>query len=88
MLDVFNERKPQGLDVVKVKERGGYYILKVAYEGTETETHLQKACAPNCAEKNCDFTICAVMAGIAFDKGDMATVKQWLDKQSKIFTLI
>ena len=78
---------PQGMEVVKAKERNSYYILIVAYEGKETEIHLQKTCAPGNAEKNCDFTICAAMAGIGFDTGNMAMVKEWMEKQRKIFTL-
>lgn len=86
MLDIFKERMPQGMEIVKVKERNNYYHLLVSYQGTTAEAHLGKAVAPGYAEKNCDFTICATMAGIGFDTGNVAMAKEWLEKQSRVMT--
>lgn len=88
MLDIFQERKPDGMIIERVKERGGYYHLELSYNGVKQKTTLAKTCVPEQAEKNCDFTICAVMMGIGIDTGNYQMAQEWLKKQETLFTLI
>lgn len=83
MLDLLKSRLPEGLEIVKVQDRASASQVKIwfVYDGTEGFTTLQKTCAPGMAEKNCDFSICAAMMGIALDRNDRKMVCEWRDKQ-------
>ena len=86
MLDVLKERLPEGLEIVKVRDRASASQAHIlfSYDGTEAEMGLQKTCAPGMAEYNCDFTICAVMQHIFVTREDWTRAKEWMDKQSAL----
>lgn len=83
MLELFKTRLPEGLEIVKVQDRASASQVKIwfSYDGTEGFTTLQKTCAPGMAEKNCDFSICVAMLGIALDRNDREMIITWRDKQ-------
>jgi hypothetical protein len=86
MLEILKKRLPEGLEVKKVYNRTGHSQMKIlfTYGGHEIFGWLNKTCAPGCAEKECDFSICAVMLGIALETHDLASAKHWVEKQKAI----
>jgi len=87
MFEIMKTRLPEGLEVVKVYQRTGQDQMKIvfSYKGQEYIGWLRKTCAPGFAHKNCDFTICTVMVGLALKRGDLEAAKHWADKQSGIY---
>lgn len=83
MLEILKARLPEGLKIIKVKERPGYSQAEIRfeYDGTESIGWLYKTCAPGKENHICDFSICAVMANIALSRNDVEMAKFWLDKQ-------
>jgi hypothetical protein len=90
MLEILKERLPDGLTIVKVYNRTGNSQLEIlfSYGDQELLGYLNKTCAPGHAEKNCDFTICAVMLGIALETHDIVSAKYWAEKQMTLNQLI
>lgn len=80
MLDILKERLPDGLEIIKVKDRGNQTQIWFRYQGYETRGELQKTCAPGYAEQNCDYTISNAMMSIALKKGDAQMTKVWHDR--------
>ena len=87
MFEIMKGRLPEGLEVVKVYQRTGSDQMKIvfSYKGHEAIGWLRKTCVPGGAERNCDFTICVVMTGIALEQGDMEACKFWVAKQQALF---
>ena len=82
MLEILKGRLPEGLEIVKAKNKGSQTEIKFSYEGVEATSWLLKTCAPGAAEAVCDTTIYGVMMNVGFKRGDMAMVKFWSDKLS------
>lgn len=82
MLDMLRERLPEGLEITKIKNRANssQIQLRFRYQGIETCGTLQKACAPGCAEQNCDFAICSAMMSIALRMGNRSMADCWHEK--------
>jgi len=80
MLDIFKERMPQGMEIIKVKERNSYYKITVKYNGVEAENDLPKSSTPGCQNKVCDFNIAAIMMYIALKKDDRDMAAEWHNK--------
>lgn len=86
MLEILKNRLPEGLEIVKVYNRTGRSQIKIlfSYGGHEIFGYLNKTCAPGHAERDCDFSICTVMLGIALETNDLVSAKHWMEKQQKI----
>ncbi|MBQ9739716.1 MAG: hypothetical protein IJV91_02140 [Kiritimatiellae bacterium] len=82
MLDILKERLPEGLEIVKVKDRSNASQIQVffSYEGEESTNWISKTCAPGWEEKLCDRTIASTMLGYALDRKDLAMADYWKDK--------
>lgn len=89
MLEVMMERLPDGLEVVKAKQRNGasQTVIDFNYHGTEVKAYLQNTCSPGMVEKNCDFTITAAMLSIALLRDDFAMAMEWKEKQDKVLAM-
>ena len=83
MLEILKTRLPEGLKIVKVKDRLGASQLEIffEYEGTKARGWLFKACVPGKANYICDFIICTVMINVCLERNDLETAKFWRDKQ-------
>ncbi len=86
MLDVLKGRLPEGLSIVKTKDRSNASQMKVwfAYEGTEVLGYLPKTCTPGYAEHVCDMTVCTVMMKVGFERNDLDMVNIWNEKQNAL----
>lgn len=82
MLDILKSRLPEGLEIVKVKDRvnSSQIVLTFRYRGIEIGGYLQKACAPGYAEQNCDYTISSVMMALALNLGDRELADHWSER--------
>lgn len=82
MLDILKERLPEGLEIVKVKDRSNASQIQVffSYEGEESTNWISKTCVPGWEEKLCDRTIASTMLGYALDRKDLAMADYWKDK--------
>lgn len=80
MFDVLKSRLPEGLEIVRMKERPGKYLVWFSREGVEAYGELVKSCAPGANESVVDAVICNAMANIAIQKNDVQTAQLWLDK--------
>lgn len=87
MLDILKNRLPDGLEIVKTKNKTGASQIQIwfSYDGVEVVGWLQKMCAPKMEESNCDFTICNAMINIALKKNDMGMADYWLKKSRESF---
>lgn len=87
MLEIMKSRMPKGLEVIRIWDRNGSDQIKIlfSYEGHQHYGWLRKTCTPGFAEKNCDFSICTVMIGIALERNDLEMVKHWKEKQDGIY---
>lgn len=83
MLNVLKERLPEGLEIVKVKNRSGRSQIEILfrYDGVEFTSWLLKTCTPGCENLVCDSVIFAVMAAIALKQNDLEKARHWMDKQ-------
>lgn len=86
MLEILKARLPEGLKILKVKDRPGCSQMEIQfeYDGTKANGWLFKACAPGKAEAICDFSICAVMMNICIQRNDLEATKFWMEKQSNL----
>ena len=82
MIDVLKGRLPEGLEIKKVQNKSGSGQMKIwfSFYGVEVLSYLPKSCAPGCAERVCDETVCAVMMGVGFKRNDSDMVKHWKEK--------
>lgn len=82
MLDILKERLPEGLEIVKVKDRANASQIQVffSYEGKESTNWIRKTCAPGWEEKLCDRTIASTMLGYALDRKNLEMADYWKDK--------
>ena len=83
MLDILKDRLPDGLEIVKIKDRAGRSQIEIVFSYARTETigWLYKTCVPGKESNVCDFTIYAAMTAIALKKGDMEMAKHWAQKE-------
>lgn len=82
MLDILKERLPEGLEVVKVKDKASASQIQITfrYEGMENVSWLYKTCTPGCENKLCDQTIASTMLGFALKRKDLRMADYWNDK--------
>ena len=82
MIDILKGRLPEGLEIVKIKNKRSNSQTEILfkYKDTEGTGYLWKMCAPGHENNVCDATIFNVMAGISFKRGDLEATKYWLDK--------
>ena len=80
MFDVLKSRLPEGLEIVRMKERPGKYLVWFSLGGVEAYGELAKSCAPGANGSVADAVICNAMANIAIQKNDVQTARLWLDK--------
>ncbi len=82
MLDILKERLPEGLEIVKVKDKASASQIKIwfSYKGMESVSWIYKTCAPGCEIKICDQTIASAMLGIALNLKDIEMADYWKDK--------
>ena len=83
MLEILKGRLPEGLEIVKVKNRSGRSQTEILfrYDGVEFTSYLHKTCAPGCENEVCDNVICGVLMAVALKQGDMEKAKYWMDRQ-------
>lgn len=81
MLEILKGRLPEGLEIVKTKNKGSQTEIKFSYDGVEVVGWLPKTCIPGAAESTCDFTVCAAMISVALDYNNTEMAKFWMDKQ-------
>ena len=81
MLEILKGRLPEGLEIVKTKNKGSQTEIKFSYEGLEVVSWLPKTCTPGAAEYMCDSTLYGAMANVYMKRGDFDTAKFWMDKQ-------
>lgn len=88
MLDLVKSDLPNGLEIVKVKERTGSNNMKIlfCYGETQKEVDFPKTCSPGDERRVCQYMLCSTMVGIALDREDYAMAKEWNEKQ-KQFTV-
>ncbi len=80
MLNTLKERLLDGMEIKKVKEKPSKYEITFVVDGTECKEELPKTCAPGAQDIIVDQTMFTAMCTVAFKKGDMESVKMWLDK--------
>lgn len=82
MLDILKERLPEGLEVVKVKDKASASQIQItfSYKGMESVNWIHKTCAPGCENRLCDQTIASTMLGYALDQKDLQMAEFWRDK--------
>lgn len=80
MLEILKGRLPEGLEIVKVKNKGSQTEIKFSYDGLEVTSWLLKTCAPGRAENVCDSTVCGAMMNAALKRNDLEMAKFWGDK--------
>lgn len=86
MLDILKERLPEGLEVIKVKDKASasQFELWFAYRGMEEKNWLHKTCAPGYENKLCDQTIASTMMGFALELRDIEMAEYWRDKMLNV----
>lgn len=80
MLNTLKARLPEGLEIMKVKEKPSKYEITFQIDGKDIKGELPKTCTPGHQDRVADLTIFNVMARNAMEKGSMASAKMWLDK--------
>lgn len=83
MLDILKDRLPEGLEIVKVKDKASASQIQIwfSYKGGEPEVSwLYKTCVPGRENKLCDQTIACVMLGVALKLKDLGMAEYWKDK--------
>jgi hypothetical protein len=83
MLDILKERLPEGLTIAKVKDKSNASQIQIWFDYEEVKgvvSWLNKTCAPGCAERVCDATINAAMAGVGLKRKDQEMASYWLGK--------
>ena len=82
MLDILKKRLPEGLEIVKVKDKASASQIQIwfSYKGIEKVSWLYKTCAPGYEKKICDQTIASTMLGVALDLKDLSMADYWKDK--------
>lgn len=82
MLEIMKSRMPEGLEIVKVKNKTNASQIQIwfSYDGMECVGWLPKTCTPKMENRVCDRTIFNAMAEFAMGKGDIAGAKEWLSK--------
>lgn len=80
MLDILKERLIEGLNIKSVKENSTKYIIRFEYDGDIAKADLLKNCPPGCHNDVADNTIITAMSTIYFNRGDLKSAKEWLDK--------
>jgi len=82
MIDILKERLPEGLEVVKVKDKASASQAQItfAYKGLESGSWIYKTCAPGCEYKLCDSTIASVMMSFGIKLHDLEMAEYWKAK--------
>lgn len=82
MLDILKERLPEGLEIVKVKDKASASQIQItfSYEGTEEVGWVHKTCAPGCEKKLCDQTIASIMFSFALKQNYLVMADYWKGK--------
>lgn len=86
MLDILKERLPDGLEIVKVKNKNSSSQIEIHfnYEGTSAVNWLPKVCAPGHAEQVCDRTSFGAMLSVALHRKDLEMAERWVAKMQSI----
>ena len=82
MLEILKERLPEGLEIINVKDKASSSQIEIhfSYQGMTNKSWLYKTCAPGCANKMCDQTICCTMMGFALKLRDLEMADHWKEK--------
>lgn len=82
MLEILKSRLPEGLKVVRVKDRvnASQLQLTFSYNDTAAVGWLYKTCAPGFEKKYCDQTIASAMLSVALDLEDGKMAELWKKK--------
>lgn len=83
MLEILKTRLPEGLEIVKVKNRSGRSQIEILfrYDGIESTSWLYKTCTPGRENYVCDSVIFGVLAAVALKQNDLEKARHWMDKQ-------
>lgn len=83
MLEIFESKLPSGVEVVKAKEKPSKWDVEISDGASTTNTSILKAYAPNAYDHAAESIMLSVMASLAFNRGDIEEMKEWLDKSHK-----
>ena len=84
VFDILKDRLIEGLSIKSVKETNTKFIIQFEYEGDVAKAELPKTCAPGFYNTVADHTIITAMSTIYFNRGDMNSANNWLDKLTAV----
>lgn len=87
MVEILKGRLPDGLEIVKVKDRSNRSQAEIVfrYQGVEVNGWLPKMCTPGYEENVCDRTAYNAILSVAlYHKKDIEMAQKILDKLQKI----
>lgn len=79
MLEIFKSKLPEGVEVVKAKEKPSKWDVVIGDGQSTTATSILKAYAPNAYNHAAESIMMTVMASLALNRGDITEAKRWLD---------
>ena len=83
MLEIFKSKLPEGVEVVKAKEKPSKWDVEISDGMSTTSTSILKTYAPNAYNHAAESIMMTVMASLALNRGDITEAKEWLDKSHK-----
>ena len=84
ILEIFKSRLPEGLEIIKVKERYCKTDVTLRCRRITHLSSIHKMCVPGDEEYLCDIEICNVMMAIAMKEKDNGMFKLWMQKQQEL----
>lgn len=84
MLEIFKSKLPEGVKVVKAKEKPSKWDVEISDGVSTTSTSILKAYAPNAYDYAAESIMLTTMASLALNRGDIAEAKEWLDKSHEL----
>ena len=82
MFELFKAKLMPGMEIVRVKETSGQYLVTTRYKGDTNVTYLHKTCAPGRQNHLIHQALCNIIAAAAIEAGDYETAKLWLDRNT------
>lgn len=82
MIDILRERLPEGLEIIKVKDKASASQIQIffSYEGAESTNWISKTCVPGYQNRLCDKTIASTMLHYALQRKDLKMADYWEGK--------
>lgn len=82
MVEILKGRLPDGLEIVKVKDRSNRSQAEIIfrYQGVEVSSWLPKMCTPGHEERVCDLTAYNAILQVAIRNNDIKLAQEMFDK--------